>query len=72
MDYQRYDALCKIHSNTYDSYCNKCKRNICIYCKINHKSHDLIDLSTFIYTNEDNKKLEEEIKNIELKIMNLD
>jgi len=72
INFQRYDALCKIHSNTYDSYCNKCKKNICIYCKINHKSHDLIDLSTFIYTNEDKKKLEEEIKNIELKIMNLD
>ena len=70
--YKRYDALCKIHSNTYCSYCMKCKKNLCIYCKIEHKNHDLIDLSELNYSEESKKKLEEEIRNFENKINNLD
>ena len=72
INFQRYDSLCNIHSNLFSFYCIKCKINICIYCKSNHKSHDLIDLSTLVYTDEEKKKLDEEIKNMELKIINLD
>ena len=70
--YKRYDALCKIHSNTYCSYCIKCKKNLCAYCKTEHKYHDLIELSELNYSEESKKKLEEEIRNIENKINNLD
>ena len=72
LNYKRYDALCKIHSNTYDSYCIKCKKNLCIYCKTEHEYHNLIDLSKLNYSEESKKKLEEEIRNIENKINNLD
>ena len=71
-NYQRYDSLCKIHSNTFSFYCIKCKKNLCIYCQKKHEFHDLINLSKFVYTDEDKKKLNEEIKNMELKIINLD
>ena len=67
-----YDALCKTHSNSFDFYCVKCKKNICAYCKVKHKFHDLIDLSEFDFNDEDKNKLDEEIKNMELKIINLD
>ena len=70
--YKRYDALCKIHSNTYSFYCIKCKKNLCVYCKTEHKYHDIIELSEFNYSKESKKKLEEEIRNIENKINNLD
>ena len=70
--FQRYDSLCKIHSNTYSFYCIKCKKNLCIYCKSKHEFHDLIDLSKFNYSEESKNKLEEEMKNIEIKIKNLD
>ena len=69
--YRRYDALCKIHSNTYDFYCIKCKMNLCIYCQPNHKNHNIINLSEFNYSEESKKKLEEEMRNIENKINNL-
>ena len=42
INFQRYDSLCKIHSNLYSFYCLDCKRNICIYCHIEHKNHNLI------------------------------
>ena len=48
------------------------QKNICVYCKAKHKLHDLIDLSELAYTDEDKNKLDEEIKNMELKMTNLD
>ena len=72
INYNRYDSFCKLHSNSYCLYCKKCKINICIYCKPKHESHELIDLSKFNYSEESKKKLEENIKNIEKKIIDLD
>ena len=72
INYNRYDSYCKLHSNSYCFYCKKCKINICIYCKPKHESHELIDLSKFNYSEESKKKLEENIKNIEKKIIDLD
>ena len=37
-----------------------------------HKSHNLINLSEFNYSDESNSKLEDKIKNIEKKIQDLD
>ena len=69
---KRYDSFCKIHSNLYCFYCVECEKNLCIYCKNEHESHDLIDLSQVNYSDDSKKKIEEEIKNIEKKIRNLD
>ena len=68
----RYDSLCKVHSNLYSFFCIKCKKNICVYCKPNHEFHDLIDLSKFVYSDEEKNKINEEIKKMEQKIQNLD
>ena len=72
INYNRYDSYCKIHSHFFCFYCLKCKKNICIYCKAKHESHELIDLSNFNYNEESKKKLEENMKNIEKKIIDLD
>ena len=72
MNLQRYDALCKIHSNLYDSYCINCKQNLCIYCKSNHQLHELIDFSKFNYSNKAKNKLEEGILYFENIIKNLE
>ena len=72
INFKRYDSYCKIHSNSFCFYCMKCKKNICIYCKSSHESHDLVDLSKFNFSEETKKKIEDEIKNIELKFKNLD
>ena len=72
INYNRYDSYCKIHCNYFCFYCKKCKINICIYCKPKHESHVIIDLSKFNYNEEAKKKVIENIKNIEKKIIDLD
>ncbi len=69
---QRYDSICKLHSNSYCFYCTQCKKNLCIYCQSQHKSHDIINLNEFNYSEESKNKLKKEIQNIENKINNLD
>ena len=71
MIYKKYDTLCKINSNLYDSYYIKYKKNLYDYCKTEHKYYDKIEFSKFNYSKESKKKLEEEIRNIENKINNL-
>ena len=72
INYKRYDSLCKIHSNSYSFFCMKCKKNLCIYCFPKHKAHELINLSEFNYSEESKNILEEQIKIIEKKIIDLD
>ena len=72
INFKRYDALCKIHSNLYCEYCINCQKNICVLCKQEHKLHDLIDLSVFNFSQNSKNKLEEEMKNLEKKYENLE
>ena len=68
----RYDSICKIHSNSYCFYCIQCKKNLCIYCQDQHKSHEIINLSKLFYSEEAKNKLKDTMKDIENKINNLD
>jgi hypothetical protein len=72
IDYQRYDSLCKKHSNLYDSYCENCKMNICVYCRGKHKNHTLINLFDFNNIEESKKNFENEINDLNLTISRLD
>ena len=58
INFKRYDALCKQHSNFYDSYCIDCEKHLCIYCKYLHINHHLIDLSQNNFSYEIKKKLD--------------
>ena len=68
----RYDALCKIHSNLYTWYCVDCQKNLCAYCKSEHKNHNLIDLSDFTFTQELKNKLENDKVDLGFKLKNLE
>ena len=69
--YKKYDFICKIHSSLYSFYCINCKKNLCINCQVEHKNHDMIDLSKFNYNQESIRELEEKINIFENKINNL-
>ena len=62
INFKRYDALCKEHSNFYDNYCIKCEKNLCIYCKDQHINHHLIDLSQ----NNFSKEIQNQLHNIKI------
>ena len=34
--------MCSMHNEKYKSYCNKCKKDICLVCENDHKGHELI------------------------------
>ena len=70
INYKKFDFICKLHLNPYSFYCNKCEKNICSICKLEHKYHDLIDLSEFTYLGKDEIKLK--IDNIKSTIKNLE
>ena len=65
INFERYDSLCKIHSNNYDFYCIVCKKNLCIYCHSNHENHYLINLSKFSYLINNNNNIDKKLKNLE-------
>ena len=69
---QKYDSICKEHSNSYCFYCIQCKKNLCIYCQDQHKTHKMITLSNSFYSEEDKIKLKDKMKDIENQINNLD
>ena len=56
----RYDSLCKIHSNLFSFYCNDCNKNICAFCKVEHKNHKLTDLIEFNFNEENKNKFKKE------------
>ena len=71
---------CKQHNLIFSCYCNDCKRNICFYCKYNHKSHKIFpddnmrkeneELKQFIYQMKLNiKKIKDIIEKLEYKLV---
>jgi Ca2+-binding EF-hand superfamily protein len=59
IDYDKKNYICKIHKDSYISYCEKCKINLCFQCEELHKSHQIISFrSIFPNINE----IKEEIK----------
>ena len=47
INYDDKDYLCDLHNEKFSSYCEKCEKNICIYCK-EHTTHQLIDFKEII------------------------
>ena len=56
----RYDSLCKIHSNLFSFYFNDCNKNLCAFCKVEHKHHKLTDLIEFNFNEENKNKFKKE------------
>ena len=69
---ERFDGLCKNHSNLFSFYCINCSKNICIYCYSIHEKHNTINLANFNYSKENYETLKTEINNIESFFQKLD
>ncbi len=67
----KYDALCKKHSNFFSSYCNNCKINLCPYCIDEHKNHKIINLTKLKYSEDTKIKLKNDIDNYKKETDNL-
>ena len=68
IDYDKKYYFCKMHNDTYISYCKNCKSNLCLFCISEHnKEHEIIEYQSII---PDTNKIEEELnelrKNIDL------
>ena len=60
IDYEEKNYMCYIHKDIYNSYCKKCKKDLCTLCQNEHRGHSLIIYEN-ILPNED--KFTEELKN---------
>ena len=41
INYKEKNYICKTHNRFYDSYCQTCKKNICIICYQEHLNHNI-------------------------------
>ena len=41
--YENKYYICDEHGETFISYCNECKTNLCFTCEEKHNGHDIID-----------------------------
>ena len=48
IDYEQKNYLCEIHNENFNSYCKKCKKNLCIQCENSHFNHDIIQYSKIL------------------------
>ena len=40
--------LCDAHQNNYSSYCNDCKKDICLFCEKSHNNHEIVSFGKLI------------------------
>ena len=56
IDYDKKNYICNIHNDSYISYCNKCKINLCMQCEIKHECHEIIYFKKILPNEEEIKK----------------
>ena len=56
LDYDKKNYICNIHNDSYISYCNKCKINLCMQCEIKHECHEIIYFKKILPNEEEIKK----------------
>ena len=72
IDLSKFDSLCKIHFNSFCSYCKTCNMNICEMCNKEHEKHNLIGLSNIIISEELKKELTEQINELKFSISEIE
>ena len=55
--YEQKNYICSKHNKEYNSYCEKCKEDICLFCEKEHKEHKITLYTEIIPENTDNKNL---------------
>ena len=56
IDYDLKNYYCKEHNEQYDSYCNKCEKNIYIKCINKHTEHEIINYQNILPKEEEKTK----------------
>ena len=64
INYDIRNYKCKIHNDSYTSYCKTCKENICTVCEINHNAHEIIHFGQILPNIDDLKNKKNEVRNI--------
>ena len=57
INYEQKYYICNIHNKEYNSYCEKCNKDICLFCKQEHKDHNIISYDNIIPENFDEENL---------------
>ena len=60
IDYEQKNYICDLHHEAYSSYCEDCKKDICLACENEHNGHKIISYGKML---PNIKALNEEIKN---------
>ena len=72
INYEQIDFICNLHNDTYTSYCNKCKIDLCVICEKQHKDHEKIAFGEMMVEKEQlnnrMKSLKEEITKMDISI----
>ena len=63
-----FNYKCNIHSKDYNTYCVKCKQNICEMCLNQHNQHNFILFSKIGLTQNEIKQFDNIMKEIEINI----
>ena len=48
INYENRNYICEIHNESYISYCNNCKSNICMKCERQHLKHEIISYGSIL------------------------
>jgi len=62
INYDDKEYICDIHNEVYNTFCYKCKKNICIECEKNHSDHKLLAYNNLIIEDDEIIKNMEEIR----------
>ena len=65
INYDKKNYKCNIHNETYSSYCDKCKQNICLLCENEYKEHNIIFYKDLIQKQE---IMKDELNELNIKI----
>ena len=66
-----FNYKCNIHSKDYNTYCVKCKQNICEICLKEHSSHNIIPFNKIGLSQNEIKQFNDIIKEIENNMKNI-
>ena len=67
-----FNYKCKIHSKDYNTYCVKCKKNICEICLKEHSSHNIIPFYQIGLSQNEIKQFNDIIKEIDNNMKNIE
>ena len=62
INYDNKDYICYTHKINFVSYCNDCKKNLCIKCAKEHKKHKILKFEDLLLDDNEVLKLIKEQK----------